>query len=194
VRRATAKDANQLAHDAIALFKRVESEYADVRIARLGPDTLGEMTKYKLLWHPSTAAPDIRGIDLDGKELKLSDFRGKVVVLSFWSSGCVPCLKAVPTDNKLIDQMKGRPFAMLSVNIDTDLAAARKAAGQSGMKWRSWWDGKQSITKAWRVEGVPAIWVIDDKGVVRQANDFDRNELSAVVEKYVVEAERNSRK
>jgi thiol-disulfide isomerase/thioredoxin len=143
--------------------------------------TLGKMAWDRLFGRRGQPAREIVGIDLDGKEMKLSAFRGKVVVLSFWSSGCVPCLKLVPAENQLIEEMKGRPFVMLSVNTDTDLKAARKAAAESGMKWRSWWDGEKfPIKESWRVIGVPAIWVIDHKGWCgRQTTLTVRNSLQS---------------
>ena len=65
-------------------------------------------------------APEIKGVDIHGKPLALSDYRGKVVALVFWGTWCGPCMREIPREKALVDRMKGRPFAMLGVNTDTD--------------------------------------------------------------------------
>ncbi|MEX2272305.1 MAG: redoxin domain-containing protein [Vicinamibacterales bacterium] len=73
-----------------------------------------------------TVAPDIAGKDLDGVEFKLSDYRGKVVVLVFSGDWCGPCRSEYPYQRLLLEVYKDQPFAILSVNSDT-LEVAKKA-------------------------------------------------------------------
>ena len=63
-------------------------------------------------------APDIEGEDADGHRFKLSDYRGKVVVLTFSGNWCGPCRAMYPQERELVARLKDRPFALLSVNTD----------------------------------------------------------------------------
>ena len=118
-------------------------------------------------------APEIEGSDLDGQRMRLSDFRGKVVVLKFWATWCGPCMGMVPHDSALMSRLKGKPFTLLGIDSDEDRAQATKIIASKEIRWRSWWDGGSRdgpIAKAWNVSGVwgwPTIYVLDGNGVIR---------------------------
>ena len=63
-------------------------------------------------------APDIEGDDFDGTRFKLSDYRGKVVAVSFWASWCKPCRELIPHERAIVERFQGRNFVLLGVNID----------------------------------------------------------------------------
>src|SRR5262245_27843174 len=63
-------------------------------------------------------APDIVGEDLEGKPLRLSDFRGKVVLLAFWGTSCSPCMAEIPKERALRERYQSKPFAIVGVNSD----------------------------------------------------------------------------
>ena len=120
-------------------------------------------------------APSIEGTSLDGTEMKLSDFRGKVVLLVFWFRSCGPCLAEVPHLEALIERHKGKPFAVLGVNSDDDREAAREVAAKEGMTWPSIGDGDNGpIAKEWRVEAWPTMYLLDEKGAIRYGPDHLR--------------------
>src|SRR5207342_1906767 len=83
-------------------------------------------------------APEIDGNGIDGKSLKLSDYRGRVVVLSFWASWCGPCMAMVPHERALVQRMKGKRFALLGINGDQNLESAKHAIQTAGITWPSW--------------------------------------------------------
>jgi peroxiredoxin len=120
-------------------------------------------------------APEISGKDLDGVEFKLSDYRGKVVVLYFSGDWCGPCRSEYPYQRLMMELYQDRPFAILSVNSDT-LEVAKKAKVEKKLTYRSWWDGDQKdttkgpIATAWNVTGWPSIYLIDHNGTIRFVN------------------------
>jgi thiol-disulfide isomerase/thioredoxin len=115
-------------------------------------------------------APEINGVDFDGKPLKLSDYRGKVVVLVFWGSWCSPCMALVPHERDLAARLKGKPFALLGVDCEDSRDTARAVMARERMTWPNWFDGAAhtgTIAKRYRVQSFPRIYVVDHRGVIR---------------------------
>jgi thiol-disulfide isomerase/thioredoxin len=104
---------------------------------------------------PGKPAPDIDGVDLDGNRMKLSDYRGKVVLLSFWASWCGPCMQMVPHECELASRLAEKPFAIVGVNADHDPREAKEVAAKLRMTWRSFRDeagpARQKISREWSV-------------------------------------------
>jgi peroxiredoxin len=130
-------------------------------------------------------APEIAGKDFDGVEFKLSDYRGKVVVLYFSGDWCGPCRGEYPYQRLMMELYKDQPFAILSVNSDT-LDVAKKAKIEKNLTYRSWWDGDQKettkgpIATAWNVTGWPTIYLLDYKGTIRFVNLRSEDVLKGV--------------
>ena len=106
---------------------------------------------------PGKPAPEIDGVDFNGNPLKLSDYRGKVVVLSFWGSWCGPCMGEIPLERELAERLKGKPFALLGVNCDEDKTAAKKAIEIRANRWPNWNDGAPDsgpIVKRYHIQRV----------------------------------------
>ena len=76
--------------------------------------------------HGSVAAPDFVFTDSGGTEVRLSDYRGKVVALNFWATWCGPCRLEVPWLNRLEMQNAGKGFAVLGISVDEQGWAAVK--------------------------------------------------------------------
>ncbi|HMC67040.1 MAG TPA: TlpA disulfide reductase family protein [Gemmataceae bacterium] len=113
-------------------------------------------------------APDIEGVDIDGKPLKLSDYRGKVVLLDFWADWCPHCAKMYPHQRDWVQKNANKPFALLGVNTDPSKETLRGLVQRREVTWKNWWDGRGTpITSRWGVDGFPTTFVIDHKGVIR---------------------------
>ncbi len=106
-----------------------------------------------------------------------------------------------PHERSLVKQFANKPFVLLGVDSDADRQAAKDLADNGTVIWRSWWDGPEGtdgpITTHWEVNGWPAFFIIDAKGVVRatpadsphsleKLSDF----LEETITKLVHEAER----
>ena len=115
-------------------------------------------------------APEIAGVDFDGRPLKLSDYRGKVVALVFWGSWCGPCMREIPRERELAEQLKDKPFTFLGVNCDRDKQAGARAIANERITWPNWHDGEPGegpIAKRYHVTGYPSVVVLDAKGIIR---------------------------
>ena len=136
-------------------------------------------------------APEIAGEDLDGKPMKLGDYRGKVVVVSFWGAWCGACMAMVPNERDLAARLEGRPFAIVGVNSDEDRARARETKASQRMRWRSWWDGKVGgpIAGTWNVRLWPTFFIIDARGVIRAHGVLGEDMIAKTVNALLKEAE-----
>jgi thiol-disulfide isomerase/thioredoxin len=116
-----------------------------------------------------TPAPEIDGEDFDGKRVKLSDYRGKVVVVVFWFSRCPPCKAMIPHERELAERYRDKPFAMLGVYGDVDYEDAQKVIAEQHTSWPivKSGAGPDAITRRYGVECFPSVFVIDAAGVVR---------------------------
>jgi len=100
-------------------------------------------------------------------------------------------MQEVPHQRELAGRYKGRPFAFLGVDCDSDKAAALKVMKAQGITWPSWNDGDPGegpIVNAYHVRGYPTIIVIDAKGVIRSPNVLGSG-LDKAVEELIKEAE-----
>lgn len=169
----------RLAREAIREFSELKRNYGDCRnLRRLGirsATTLGNEAEVELrefaVLRVGALAPEIVGKGLAGGELRLSDHRGKVVLLVFWASWCGPCMAEVPHERELVKRFKERPFVLLGVNGDMDRSAARRAVKQHDIPWRSFWNGAKGpagpIATNWNVRGWPGVFVLDHLGAIR---------------------------
>ena len=75
-----------------------------------------------------------------------------------------------PHERSLVKKLEGKPFALIGVNSDRDRNALKKTLVDEQITWRSFWNGGSTggpISRAWKVQGWPSIWVIDANGVIR---------------------------
>lgn len=176
------------AKEATAYFDRIEKEFADVS---LGKRTLGEMAKGSLFelrnLQVGMPAPAAESKNLKGDAVKLSDLKGKVVVLDIWATWCGPCRAMIPHERELVEKMKEKPFAFISVSADDAKEDLEKFIKDEPMPWTHWWDGSEAkLLKDWNIRFFPTIYVIDAKGVIRYKN-IRGAELDKAVEKLVAE-------
>ncbi len=154
--------------EAEKLFDRATSEFSragskGTEFARRAKPELYEL-RHLTIGKP---APETEGTDLEGQKMKLSDYRGQVVVLYFWS-GDDSEAQQYP---KLIRRMAEKPFAFIGVNGDDDLAKTKAAVEKYQVTWPCFSDGRGGpIHTAWNVKGWPTIFVLDTKGVIRFRN------------------------
>lgn len=192
IRRLRAIDPETLEREAETIFERTIKEFGGLQPMKDFPP-LGEQAAGMLfqLHHIGIGrtAPEMEGEDIDGTPMKLSDFRGKVVLVSFWATWCGPCMGLVPHEKALMEKMKGRPFALVGVNGDDDRDQVKTVSAREGITWRSFWNGgpRQGIPVRWGVSGWPTIYVIDHNGVIRDDGLVYIQEVyrSATPEKFV---------
>jgi thiol-disulfide isomerase/thioredoxin len=169
-------DPLELNGDAERLLEQAVRDYADVT-APWAAGPLGEQAKSALLELRRAAigrvAPEIVGDDVEGKPMTLSDSRGKVVLLNFGChETCAPCRAMYPYEKSLVKRLREKPFALLGFDVDADRTKLEQAMRAEQINWRSWWaNGDGAIARRWVVGGLPTLYLIDPKGVIRARYD-----------------------
>jgi len=187
-------ESKRLAAEAEKLFEQVLEKYADVKALRGTLGTLAKSDLYELrTLAVGKTVPEIEGEDIDGKKFKLSDFRGKVVLVDFWGHWCGPCRAAYPHNRELIKRLEDKPFVLVGVNSDKDKEEIKKAMEKEENTWRYWFDGGSTsgpIAKKFSVQGWPTFYLVDHQGVIRlrSVGAPDHAELDKALEELVADA------
>ncbi len=123
-------------------------------------------------------APDFTAITFDGQPWRLSDQRGRVVVLNYWASWCVPCREEAPILERVWRDYRDRGVVLLGLNIQDTPEAARAFVREFGLTYPNAPDPTGEITIAYGVLGIPETYligrdgrIVDKKvGIVREAD------------------------
>ena len=142
-------------------------------------------------------APDIVGTDLDGKPLRLSEFRNKVVVLTFSAEWCAICRAQAPYEQFLMERYAEWPLVLLGVQAASSRDAARRDHQANPVAHRVWWDRSRGetggpIATAWNVRGWPASYVLDGDGVIQFIDLREEDLLKAVRQLVDAQADRDA--
>lgn len=131
-------------------------------------------------------APELAGEDCNGKKIRLADYKGKVVLVSFFGDWCPACRSLFPHERSLVQQFKSKPFVVLGVSSD-DRETLKAITREGTVTWTSVWDGGSKfgpISRAWNVRGWPTIYLIDRKGLIayRGNNGYLDDQISRLIE------------
>ena len=113
------------------------------------------------------ATPPLALRDLDGKEHRLAEYKGKVVVLNFWATWCDPCREEMPSMQRLQDKLAGKPFAILAVDYGEGAPRIRDFLEKVPVHFTVLLDRDTSAATAWKVKVLPTTLVIDAAQRVR---------------------------
>jgi peroxiredoxin len=202
--RVDAIDAHQALRQAAVMAQRVVDEYPNVAMIARTPDT-DSLLVHRVAWsegEPKTyagqaerllfelqnlsvgqTAPDFEGQDAERRKLKLSDLRGKVVVLMFSANWCFPCKKCYPILQDLQKKHADGRLAIVSILADGEVRTVKEAQEKREITWHALWDGPDGpIAERWNVQTYPTIYLLDSAGVIR-ARDIGAASLAEQIDK-----------
>jgi thiol-disulfide isomerase/thioredoxin len=143
---------------------------------------------------PDFALPPLRTAD-GANEIRLADFRGKVVYVDFWASWCPPCLVSIPLLNELRDEYvnTGKPFEVLAVNVDSDPEDGIEFLLDEPVNYVVVSDPAGTTPALYKVPGMPTSYLVDAQGQVRLVHEgFKRSDIELIkaeVDKLLEEVE-----
>jgi thiol-disulfide isomerase/thioredoxin len=130
--------------------------------------TKSDSPKINSVAKEKSSAPDVSVVSLaNGTPLKLSDLKGKVVLLNFWATWCPPCREEIPSMMKLNSLMAGKPFQMVAVSIDEGgKPAIESFFKETGYSLPTYIDESGASAKSYGITGVPETFIIDKQGIL----------------------------
>ena len=184
------RDLDKVAAESEALFERVIEQYGDVRLEENYPLEAGRFAKEQLFelrnLSIGSQSLELEGKDISGEAMKLSDYRGQVVVLDFGSHRtCGVCRAMYPHLRPVVERFEGRPFALIGIHSSDDIHELKRLTNDKEITWRVVWDGEEEegpITSRWVIRSMPTFYVLDHKGVIRNKGFLSPEEINGTVE------------
>jgi peroxiredoxin len=113
------------------------------------------------------SAPDFALKSSTGENLRLSEYRGDVVMINFWATWCGPCRQEMPLLDELYTRYERVGFNLLGVNIDDDSRRAMQMIKELGVNFPVLFDDRKEVSKLYEVEAMPVTVLVDREGNVR---------------------------
>lgn len=165
-------------------LQQLYAEYADVtiqgfKLSDFAAKMFFEMTSLQV----GCEAPEIEGKDAEGVKFKLSDYRGKYVIVVFWGGWCHACHGILPLANQAAEQLKDKGGVVIGVNTDIE-TEAKKALADYKVTFRNVLDNTSSgpNTTLYNLRNFPTLYLIDPKGVIAIKNGALETMMARVME------------
>jgi thiol-disulfide isomerase/thioredoxin len=119
-------------------------------------------------------APEIDLKNPEGRNIKLSSLKGKIVLVDFWASWCGPCRMEMPNVVAAYKKYKDKGFTVYSVSLDKEIAPWKNAINRLGMIWENqvsdlkWW--QSAAAQRYGVQSIPSAFLLDRNGVIVATN------------------------
>jgi peroxiredoxin len=128
-----------------------------------------------------TKAKDFTVSSLTGEEISLAQLRGKVVLINFWATWCMPCREELPRLSSLQEKLRMRGLVVLAISVDNERENIAEFLRQNGVKLQAFWDRDKRISRLYDPQTMPSSYVIDRNGSLRFIhNGYSDSELKQI--------------
>ncbi len=128
---------------------------------------------------------DLKFTAVDGREVDLSQMKGKVVLIDFWATWCGPCVEEMPEVKATYATNHAKGFEIVGISLDREKSSLTDYVAKNQMPWPQFFDGDNKYAKQFDVDSIPTMWLIDKKGNLRDING--RSDLGGKVGKLLAE-------
>ncbi len=128
-----------------------------------------------------SAAPSLNHLveDVEGNKVSLSEFKGKVVYVDFWSSWCGPCRKSFPWMNQMHEQYQQQGLAVVAINLDVEVELAQVFLEQLPAQFTIRYDPESEVARLFGLKGMPSSFIFNRQGeLVQQHTGFNLEQTS----------------
>lgn len=138
-------------------------------------------------------ASDFELQNMDEEKKKLSDYQGKVVLLNFWATWCPPCIREMPSMERLHQQISADDFKVIAINQMEDIDQVFAFTGQLEIdpSFEILFDSRSEVSQAYAVRGLPTTYLIDKKGNIRYravgGREFNHPEVVKIINALIKE-------
>lgn len=138
-------------------------------------------------------AKDFKLQDMDEQTISLSDYKGKVILLNFWATWCPPCIREMPSMERLHQQVDAEGFKVIAINQMEDADQVFAFTGQLEIDptFEILFDTTSSVSRDYAVRGLPTTYLIDKEGRIRYravgGREFDHPEVIKTIEQLMAE-------
>lgn len=143
------------------------SQHPGLEEARQLKQQYQEQAAIRMSLKKGSIIPRIVYNDPGGQPIDIASYKGKFLLVDFWASWCGPCRKAIPEIKQLYDKYHSKGFEVLSVSVDTDNAAWRKAMAEEGMPWAQVLSpDKNKTMRDFMIIGIPTLFLVGPDGKI----------------------------
>lgn len=141
----------------------------------------------------SVKAPDFVLEDMDEVQFSSSQLKGKVVLLNFWATWCPPCVREMPSMERLHQKLQSDNFTVIAINQMEDGDTVFAFTGQLSVDptFTVLFDKTSNVSADYRVRGLPTTYLIDKKGMIRYraigGREFDHAEIEKIIKQLIDE-------
>ena len=117
-------------------------------------------------------AIDFHVKDVNGEDLSLEKYRGKIVLLDFWAVWCAPCRAETPHLKRAYEEFKNREFEIIGISLDHEKSKLLAYIEEQEITWPQYMNeaGENDVAQKYNVMAIPQTFLIDHEGVIRKAN------------------------
>jgi peroxiredoxin len=138
----------------------------------------------------NTESIEFKLLDINEREVSISDFKGKIVLLNFWATWCSPCRVEMPSMEKLHTRFKDSAFAMVTINMQEPAQLVKRFLKEHNLTFITLLDSKGEVASRFGIRAIPTTFILDKEGRTLGAalgpREWDSRKSMALFEHLIV--------